>query len=401
MKDFLDRFRVSFPKIRNLRTAMSSPNLSSSAFQADLAGRARDGARVDWVDHAKGLCIIFVVMMHATLGVEAAAGEQGWMHAIVQFAKPFRMPDFFMISGLFLGLVIARPWRRYLDRKVVHFAYFYVLWVSLQFLVKTPLWLAEGQPAADIAANFAMSFIQPFGTLWFIYLLPVFFVVTRLLVGVPWWLLLGAAALLEILPIHTGWMVADEFAARYVYFLAGYLFATRIFEIAQWVRDHVGFSLALLAGWFALNLWATFTPASLLIDQPLSGRSFEFISDLPVISLGLGAAGALAIIGVTALAARLPALNFLGYLGRHSIVVYLAFFFPMVVSRIVLLKLAPWLDIGTASMLVTLAGVAGPVILHFFIQRTGYGKFLFERPDWAKIDAAQENAGTAKAVPAE
>jgi uncharacterized membrane protein YcfT len=62
--------------------------------------------RVDWVDTAKGICIVFVVMMHAVLGVEAAAGETGWMHAVIAFAAPFRMPDFFLISGLFLANVI-------------------------------------------------------------------------------------------------------------------------------------------------------------------------------------------------------------------------------------------------------------------------------------------------------
>ena len=28
------------------------------------------GHRVDWVDYAKGICIVMVVMMHSTLGVE-------------------------------------------------------------------------------------------------------------------------------------------------------------------------------------------------------------------------------------------------------------------------------------------------------------------------------------------
>ena len=27
-------------------------------------------SRIDWVDYAKGFCIIMVVMMHSTLGVE-------------------------------------------------------------------------------------------------------------------------------------------------------------------------------------------------------------------------------------------------------------------------------------------------------------------------------------------
>src|SRR5258708_24742373 len=84
--------------------------------------------RVGWVDYAKGICIVMVVMMHSVLGVELAADQTGFMHVLVAFAKPFRMPDFFLISGLFLAPVIGRDWRTYLDRKVVHFAYFYVLW---------------------------------------------------------------------------------------------------------------------------------------------------------------------------------------------------------------------------------------------------------------------------------
>ena len=64
--------------------------------------------------------------------------QTGFMHAVVEFAKPFRMPDFFLISGLFLAVVIDRDWRTYLDRKVVHFAYFYVLWVTIQFGFKAP-----------------------------------------------------------------------------------------------------------------------------------------------------------------------------------------------------------------------------------------------------------------------
>ena len=81
--------------------------------------------------------------MHSVLGVELAAGQTGFMHLVVAFAKPFRMPDFFLISGLFLPVVIDRDWRTYLDRKVVHFAYFYVLWVTIQFGFKAPSFAAE------------------------------------------------------------------------------------------------------------------------------------------------------------------------------------------------------------------------------------------------------------------
>lgn len=375
-----------------------NPGLSQSSVDRLRAS----GGRIDWVDYAKGFCIIFVVMMHATLGVEKAAGETGWMHLVVQFAKPFRMPDFFMISGLFLGLVIARPWRRYLDRKVVHFAYFYILWVTIQFALKAPQWLGEGISYGEIMSLWGWSFLQPFGTLWFIYLLPVFFVVTRLLRPVPWQIVLAAAALLEILPVHTGSVIVDEFASRYVYFFAGYLFATNIFAIAEWAKRNASKALLGLAAWVLVNGIATFTPVPESMSAMLRDRAhLAFISDLPIVSLSLGAAGAVAVILLTALLSQLRWSAFLGYLGRHSIVIYLAFFFPMAVSRILLLKFAPFLDIGTVSLLVTAAGVTGPVILHLIIQKTGYGKFLFERPQWARLERDKPVPAQARLHPAE
>lgn len=370
--------------------------------------------RVDWVDHAKGFCIILVVMMHSTLGVEKAMGETGWLGTFVEFARPFRMPDFFLISGLFLGLVIDRPWRRYIDRKVVHFLYFYVLWLTIQFAFKAPMWMADGLtpsmeaagmpavqalPLSVLLGEYAYSFVQPFGTLWFIYMLPVFFLVTRLLVRIPWWALLAAAAFLEILPIHTGWLMIDEFAARYVYFLAGYLFATRIFGLAEWVRTNLSMSLGLLVAWALINALIVFAPVSEALHE-MTGVSTH--ADLPVVSLMLGSLGALAIIFAAALLSKVPGTAFLEYLGRNSIVVYLAFFLPMVVTRILLFRFAGFLDTGTISLLVTLAGVAGPVIFFWIIQRAGMGHFLFHRPAWAWIDRPGGNeASRARLHPAE
>src|SRR3981189_2903677 len=153
--------------------------------------------RIDWVDYAKGICIVMVVMMHSVLGVELAVGQTGFMHYLVAFAKPFRMPDFFLISGLFLSVVIDRDWRTYLDRQVVHFAYFYVLWVTIQFGFKAPSFAAETS-WAHAGFLYLESFIEPFGTLWFIYLLPIFFVVTKLCSRVHPLLIWMIAAALQI-----------------------------------------------------------------------------------------------------------------------------------------------------------------------------------------------------------
>src|ERR1700749_2807490 len=171
-------------------------NGTSAVTQRSLHSVPSAAGRIDWVDYAKGICIVMVVMMHSVLGVELAAGQTGFMHLLVAFAKPFRMPDFFLISGLFLAVVIDRDWRTYLDRKVVHFAYFYVLWVTIQFGFKAPSFAAE-QGWAHVGALYRESFIEPFGTLWFIYLLPVFFVITKVLRRAPSAAIWLAAAALE------------------------------------------------------------------------------------------------------------------------------------------------------------------------------------------------------------
>ena len=74
------------------------------------------------------------------------------------------MPDFFLISGLFLARVIDRDWRDYLDRKVAHFAYFYVLWVTIQFAFKAPMFAAD-QSWRGVGLSYLEAFIEPFGTL--------------------------------------------------------------------------------------------------------------------------------------------------------------------------------------------------------------------------------------------
>jgi uncharacterized membrane protein YcfT len=326
------------------------------------------GGRVDWVDYAKGLCIVMVVMMHSTLGVEAAAGREGYMHVFVSFAKPFRMPDFFLISGLFLSNVIGRDWRTYLDRKVVHFAYFYVLWMTIQFAFKSPAYAAE-HGALEAAKLYALSFIQPFGTLWFIYLLPIFFVITKLTRQVfprhlPPAIVWLAAAALEIAHFDTGWTVIDECANRFVYFYTGYVLAPHIFRLAAKAQTrpwHAGF---VLTAWAIAN----------------AGVVYAGYSEMPFVSLGLGLIGAAAIVRVSALLAKSNLCEPLRYCGENSIVIYLAFFLPMAATRTFLLSTDIIPYVGSVSLFATAAGVIGPLLL-FWLTRGSRLDFLFRRPD--------------------
>lgn len=344
------------------------------------AAQNQVGHRIDWVDYAKGFCIIFVVMMHSTLGVEKAAGSEGWMHYLVAFAAPFRMPDFFLISGLFLARVIDRDWRNYLDKKVVHFVYFYALWVTIQFALKAPSFAAEYGWGGTLLA-YLEAYVEPFGTLWFIYILPLFFVVTKLArqFNVPWQATFVVAAALEIAPIHTGALLVDEFAGRFVYFYAGYIFAPHVFKLAGWAMDNVSPAIAGLVTWGLIN--------GILVAMGYS--------HMPFVSLGLGVIGATAVVLVSALLSKISQFDFLRFCGQNSIVVYLAFFLPMGVSRAVLLKTGIITDLGTISVIVTAAGVIGPLML-FWVVRDTRLDFLFKRPAWATLNAPKPQLAPAE-----
>jgi uncharacterized membrane protein YcfT len=285
------------------------------------------------------------------------------------------MPDFFLISGLFLSGVIDRDWRTYLDRKVVHFAYFYVLWVTIQFGFKAPSFAAE-QGWSHVGLLYLESFIEPFGTLWFIYLLPVFFVVTKGLRRAPPPAIWAAAAALEMMRVATGWTVIDEFCARFVYFYSGYLFAAYVFALSDRARARPAFALAGLALWMLVN-----------------GALVHFgVSEWPLISLALGLAGACAIIVIGTLLAQARRLDFLRYCGEHSIVIYLAFFLPMAATRTLLLKFGLIHDIGTISLIVTIAGILGALAI-WWISRGTRANFLFERPAAFWIAPRKARAG--------
>src|SRR5262245_44818270 len=125
--------------------------------------------RVAWIDYAKGICIFAVVMFYANNYVEQWMQAPGWLGYVVEFARPFRMPDFFLISGLLLYKVIDRPWRTYLDKKVVHFFYFFALWTTFSFIAfDLRAVMTASSPATALVTTYLLHYIEPVRNLWFI-----------------------------------------------------------------------------------------------------------------------------------------------------------------------------------------------------------------------------------------
>ncbi len=335
------------------------------------ASTDRNASRFAWVDIAKGLCIVAVVCLYASNDLAQIFGSAGWLEPWSAFARPFRMPDFFLLSGLFLSAVIDRPWKNYLDTKVAHYAYFLLLWVSIIFAYD--VFVLDALPAAlqsetRFVKLWVWNLLYPDHMLWFILTLPMFFIATRLLRQVPRLALWLAAGLAMAAAPKTGMPPIDNFAAYYVFFLTGHFGAAWIFKFADLARAHKAPTAALFVAWCVINQWA--------VSAGLTA--------LPGLDLAFGFLGITAVIGLSTLLAQTRGFGWLAHAGANSIVVYLGFFIPLTL----LVRFAwasQWpIGINALATLAVLIGVAAPLLL-FHLSRKTLLRYLFIRPTWAHL----------------
>jgi uncharacterized membrane protein YcfT len=353
--------------------------------------------RLSWVDTAKGMSIILVVMMYSVFNVGQDAEGVGLFHYIIGFATPFRMPEFFLISGLFLDQVLARNWKAYADRRVVHYLYFYALWAVIHIVLKVGIMSAD---PATAGTNLLFAIVEPYGVLWFIYLLAAFSLATKFFyeLKAPRWLVLAFAAAFQMSPVHTGSYLVDQFAEYFVYFYAGYMFAPWIFRVVDLALKHVAVTLAALAAYGVVNALLVFSPGYAVLPEHVQMG----YAALPGLHLILALTGSLALCVTAGLLSKLPMMGWLRWLGEKSIVVYLVFVLPMSFARIVLGKLGFITDVTLISFIVMVTAILASIALYLVVQWTGRGKFLFERPAWAHIPGTKGSRSYRPAtVPAE
>jgi uncharacterized membrane protein YcfT len=336
--------------------------------------------RLSWVDTAKGMSIILVVMMYSVFNVGQDAEGVGLFHYIIGFATPFRMPEFFLISGLFLDQVLARNWKAYADRRVLHYFYFYALWAVIHIVLKVGLMSADPVTAASYLV---WAIVEPYGVLWFIYLLAAFSLVTKVFyeLRAPRWVVLALAAAFQMSPVHTGSYLVDQFAEYFVYFYAGYMFAPWIFRGVDLAMKHIGVTLAALAAYAVINALLVFSPGYAVLPEHMQMG----YAALPGLHLILALIGSLALCVTAGLISGLPFMGWLRWLGEKSLVVYLVFVLPMSFARIVLGKLGFITDVTLISAIVMVTAILASIALYLVVQWTGRGKFLFERPAWAHL----------------
>jgi uncharacterized membrane protein YcfT len=330
--------------------------------------------RYGWVDIARGICIVAVVCYYAKTYMGYASLEIGWLEEWTRFARPFRMPDFFLLSGLFLARVIDRPWRSYLDTKVVHYAYFIVVWTILYLAWRIAYEDSQDMTLYKAIRLYGWFLIQPLAMLWFIQTLSAYFVVTRLLRAVPGWIMFIGACALMALRIDTDFRPLNAFTTYYAFFLAGYLFAPRIFAWADWVAAHRPWAWGMFILWIFGNTYAV----------------WHGWAALPVVDMLVGFTGIAAVIGLSSLVSDHPWMQWVRYLGKNSIVVYLGFYLPLQWWLVAYPHFGWTLAPDVLATATVVVGVVFAIALER-ISRGNFLSFLFKRPRWAHLVAPRSS----------
>lgn len=199
--------------------------MATSATDAATSADAR--GRIRWMDVAKGVCILLVVLHH-TEGkhLRAVLSDHptllaAWQDLDAVFV-PMRMPLFFLISGMLAAGAVARPWGAVLGRRVISPYWVYTVWLSLHvaafvFVDRLPLRHVKSVTELGSELLFAAT------GLWYLYALVAYFVVAKLLSPFPAPVVLAGAALLSavvpLLPVESA--NQQKILASLVFYLVG------------------------------------------------------------------------------------------------------------------------------------------------------------------------------------
>ncbi|SKB03108.1 Acyltransferase family protein [Agreia bicolorata] len=337
--------------------------------------------RLAWVDSARGICVLLVVLLHVRIFVYAplappSNGVELWTQ-LTEFFGAFRLPLLFVVSGFVASRRVRAGWS---DRRTVLRAvslyWIYLVWLTV-YAVLSIVVIDPGVPFRVMTPlHYLGQLFVPDSMLWFIFALAAYVIVLSSVNRVPRGAVLGVLAALSIasgaVPVTRDealWLHVVYYA---VFFAVGVHAAPALQLLA---RSRRPFVLPLSAG--------TFIVCELAWQRSTEGTILETALRL----LRDGAAVAVSIVVIALLVRWRPFERVASAIGQRTLpifvlqlpLIWLLFLLPPVgwsLEFAPVRYLAPVL--GTALIVVAALGI------HRLLMR-GRARVLFELPErWEK-----------------
>lgn len=328
------------------------------------AERPPQAGRETWIDVAKGIAIILVVLFHSVMYLEGA-GVRGPFGSLNPLLDTFRMPLFFFMSGILAAKAITLPFGALFRTRMLRLLYLYVAWVTLQTVVLLAAPPISAAPVNARPLDLVTLFVRPNSNLWFIYALPLFFALAWLMrrwspvLQVALTALIAAGFGSALLHTGTPW---DKMGRYLVFFIAAIWLGPRVRRLVPAVR-----------WWHALLAALLYAGLSLLVVRLELTR-------VPFVLLATSLVAVTVGITVAAVLGRLVMFDWLRMLGTRTLPIYLVHTFPMILVAAAIVWARPSIGPALANILPVLLCVGAIVVALLAFRYTGTVPGLFDVP---------------------
>jgi fucose 4-O-acetylase-like acetyltransferase len=335
--------------------------------------RARDASvpvhshRIEWVDCARGIGIILVVVGHVIDGLLASrmsGAAEPELKTAEEFIYAFHMPVFFVLAGLFAPRSLRKGPKEYWSDKLGGLLCPYIVWSILQLIVLVSL---QGVTNTRWGWEDGLGIIyQPIMQFWFLYCLLLAFLAYRVVCHLGggaatfFVMILAMSTILDNLDV-SGTSVLGRARDNLPFFALGILLSREVWRVGAT-------SSIILLGVSAAGFCAIY----------LLACRWQFRAMLPL-GLVLSLPGIAAVFALSALLVRWEIAVPFSALGRFSLEIYLAHVLAYAGARILLARV-----LGVTSLPVQLAagiiaGLACPLFL-VVLARVAHFPYLFRWP---------------------
>jgi fucose 4-O-acetylase-like acetyltransferase len=186
---------------------------------------AAEKQRLIWIDIAKSLAIILVVLGHVWRGLEEGAliNDSNTFMTLDHAIYYFHMPVFFMISGYLFAMTYARSWGSTLKKQLIFIIWPYILWSAV--IVTMKVVLSSSVNSESSFSQLLSIHYQPVSIFWFLYALLVFQVVTKIMPNKLALLGLASAGVIAhyLYPVE-GFDIINSITQFFIFFVLGFCF---------------------------------------------------------------------------------------------------------------------------------------------------------------------------------